>query len=243
VSNGYAAAPSNRKQEVALGARRGTLSFSRFFVQGTPPKGFRNKYVEAARLRAFVPLRPEDEADQASGWCVIEKVFDLELDHEKMYREPYLLLGFRVDRWRVPTSLLNARMAEEEEKLLARTGREKLSRKEKSELKQRLVARLRTKVLPVSKSIDVCWDLEAGVVRFWSHARRVKDDFAALFEKTFRLELVEDSPYAVALRAGLSDAQLEVLGASELTLFSRGSGGEGSGDGIRRLAAGERGGA
>ena len=53
-------------------------------------------------------------------------------------------------------------------------------------------------------------------------------------------------PSFVVTLAGLlgwQGAQLEVLGASELTLFSRGSGGEGSGDGIRRLAAGERGGA
>lgn len=203
-----------------MGARRGTLSFSRFFVQGALPKGFRNKFVEAVRLRAFTPLRPEDEADQASGWCVIEKVFDLELTHDKIYREPYLLLGFRVDRWRVPSALLNARLLEEEEKQLARTGREKLSRKEKAELKQRLVTRLRSKILPVSRAIDVCWDLDAGVVRFWNHSRRIKDDFTALFEKTFRLELIEDSPYAAALRSGLSDAELEALSQSELTLFS-----------------------
>lgn len=205
-----------------MGARRGTLSFCRFFVRGAPPKGFRNKYVEAVQLRAFVPLRPEDEADQASGWCVIEKVFDLDLTHDKLYREPYLLLGFRIDRWRVPAALLNARLAEEEEKLLVRSGRDKLSRKEKSELKQRLVTRLRSKVLPVSKSVDVCWDLDAGVVRFWNHSRRVKDDFAALFEKTFKLELVEDSPYAAAVRAGLSEPLLDALSQSELTLFSRG---------------------
>jgi DNA recombination-dependent growth factor C len=206
-----------------VGARRGTLSFSRFFVQGAPPKGFRNKFVEAIRLRAFTPLQPEDEADHTSGWCVIEKVFDLELTHDKIYREPYLLLGFRTDRWRVPSALLRARMAEEEEKLLARTGREKLSRKEKTELKQRLVTRLRTKVLPVSRAVDVCWDLDNGVVRFWNQARRTKDDFAALFEKTFRLELVEESPYTTAVRAGLSERELEALGSAELTLLSRGA--------------------
>jgi hypothetical protein len=64
--------------------------------------------------------------------------------------------------------------------------------------------RLRKKVIPSSKAIDLCWHLDSGVVLFFGHSKRMLADFAALFEKTFGLALLEDSPYAVATRAGLS---------------------------------------
>jgi hypothetical protein len=187
-----------------LGARSGTLTFTRFFTQGALPKDLRRKFLEAAKLRVFQPLKPEDEALEATGWCVMERPFDLELDSAKMFHDSYVLLGFRVDRYRIPGSLLKSQITDEEQRMLSRTKKTKLSRNEKLEVKERVVMRLRKKVIPTSKAIDLSWHLDSGTVLFFGHSKRMLGDFAALFEKTFGLALVEDSPYAAATRAGLS---------------------------------------
>ena len=186
-----------------MGARGGTLTFTRFFTQGALPKDLRRKFLEAAKLRVFEPLKPEDEALEATGWCVMERPFDLELDSAKLFHDNFVLLGFRVDRYRIPGALLKSQIADEEQRQLARGKKTKLSRNEKLEIKDRVVMRLRKKVIPSSKAIDLCWHLDSGIVLFFGHSKRMILDFAALFEKTFGLALLEDSPHAAARRAEL----------------------------------------
>ena len=205
-----------------MGARGGTLTFTRFFTQGALPKDLRRKFLEAAKLRVFEPLKPEDEALEATGWCVMERPFDLELDSAKMFHDSFVLLGFRVDRYRIPGALLKSQIADEEQRQLARGKKTKLSRNEKLEIKDRVVMRLRKKVIPTSKAIDLCWHLDSGVVLFFGHSKRMILDFMALFEKTFGMQLLEDSPHAAATRAELPRELERALKQIEPLSFSSG---------------------
>ena len=205
-----------------MGARSGSLTFTRFFTQGALPKDLRRRFLEAARLRVFQPLKPDDEALEATGWCAMERPFDLELDSAKIFHDSYVLLGFRVDRYRIPGALLKSQIADEEQRLLARSKKTKLSRNEKIEIKDRVVMRLRKKVLPSSKALDVCWHLDSGTVLFFGHSKRTIGDFCALFEKTFSLPLIEDSPYTATTRAGLNRELERALKDVEPVSFSSG---------------------
>jgi len=205
-----------------LGARSGSLTFTRFFTQGALPKDLRRRFLEAARLRVFQPLKPDDEALEATGWCAMERPFDLELDAAKIFHDSYVLLGFRVDRYRIPGALLKSQITDEEQRLLSRSKKAKLSRNEKLEIKERVVMRLRKKVLPTSKAIDMCWHLDSGTVLFFGHSKRTIADFCALFEKTFSLPLIEDSPYTAATRAGLPRDLERALKEVEPISFSNG---------------------
>ena len=205
-----------------MGARGGSLTFTRFFTQGALPKDLRRKFLEAAKLRVFEALKPEDEALEASGWCVMERPFDLELDSAKMFHDSFVLLGFRVDRYRIPGALLKSQISDEEQRQLARGKKTKLSRNEKLEIKDRVVMRLRKKVIPTSKAIDMSWHLDSGVVLFFGHSKRMILDFMALFEKTFGLALLEDSPHAAATRAQLPRELERALKQIEPLSFSAG---------------------
>jgi hypothetical protein len=146
----------------------------------------------------------------------------LELDSAKLFHDSYVLLGFRVDRYRIPGALLKSQIADEEQRLLVRSKKTKLSRNEKLEIKERVVMRLRKKVLPTSKAFDVAWHLDSGTVLFFGHSKRTLADFCALFEQTFSLPLVEDSPYTAATRAGLSRELERALKDVEPVSFSSG---------------------
>jgi len=186
-----------------VSARRGSLTLTRLFVKGAPPGDLRQRFLKAVRLRAFQPLKPDDEAVEASGWCVLERPFDLEFQTDNIYEDAFLVLGFRIDRYRVPGAMVRAQLADEEQRLLARSGKNRLSRNERLELKEKIVLKLRRKLTPSTKAIDMVWDLDGGTVLFFSHSRRTLADFSALFEKTFALPLVEDSPYIAAERLEL----------------------------------------
>lgn len=172
-------------------------------MQGELPRDVRKTYLAAIRLRAFQPLDPDGEANEASGWCVLDRPFDLELGAENVFNDRFVLLGFRIDRFRVPPAMVRAELAEQEQRLLARSGKSRVSRNERLELRDKIVRRIRRKLAPSTRALDVVWDLDAGVVLFFSHSKRVIGDFTALFELTFKLELTEESPYTAAERAKL----------------------------------------
>jgi recombination associated protein RdgC len=189
-----------------MGVRRGTLSFTRFRVTGLVPKDARRRYLEAVQLRSFAPLDANGEANETSGWCVLERPFDVEFDAGNLFYDRFVLLGFRVDKWRVPGALIKAHVEDEEQRLLGKSGRERLGRAERAELKLKVIMRLRRKILPTAKVFDVVWDLDAETLLFFGHSAKLLLDFSALFETTFGLGLVEDSPYAAAMRANLPAA-------------------------------------
>jgi len=203
-----------------LGVSRGALTFTRLFVRGKPPKDLRKRYLDAVRLRKFTPLAPEDEASEAVGWCVIERPFDLDFQADRIFYDRFVQLGFRVDKWRLPGALVRAQVADEQQRMLSRAGRDKLTRAEKEDIKLRVISRLRKKILPTSRAFDMLWDLDRGTVLLFTHAARTTDEFCALFETTFGLELELDSPYAAAHRAGLSSALLKQLDKVEPISFS-----------------------
>lgn len=206
-----------------MGVTRGALTFTRLFVQGKPPKDLRKRYLDAVRLRKFQPLAAEDEASEAVGWCVIERPFDLDFEADRIFYDRFLQLGFRVDKWKIPGVLLKSQVADEEQRMLSRSGREKkLTRAEKEDIKLRVISRLRKKILPTSRASDVLWDLDAGTVLLFTHSARATEEFCALFQKTFALELQADSPHAAAGRADLPAVLQKALDKVEPLSLSAG---------------------
>jgi recombination associated protein RdgC len=205
-----------------VSARRGSLTLTRLFVKGAPPRDFRQRYLKAIRLRTFVPLKVDDENVESSGWCVMERPFELEFDAGNVYEDQLLVLGLRVDRFRIPAALIRSQLIQDEQRLLAQSGKNRVSRNERLELREKIVLKLRKKFAPSTRVLDMVWDLDAGVVMFFTHSRRTLADFAALFEKTFGLELEEDSPYLAASRGGIPESLVRRLTDVEPVRLAKG---------------------
>lgn len=181
-----------------MGVFSGSISFTRFYVRGAVPKRFQGPFMKAIRLRAFEPLDPDDVEDERWGWCAPDNLLDLELTQQKVIFNQYLALGVRRDKWRIPRALLRAELETASEQQRERTGKEKLSKREKEELVFRVTRRLRKRVLPSMRQFDMCWDIDRAELRLWNRSVRAKEEFALLFERTFSLTLDEASPYVVA---------------------------------------------
>jgi hypothetical protein len=188
-------------------ALRGSLTYARYFVDGEPPDDFRDAFVRALRLRAMKPLEPDDDTPERSGWCVLGEPFEIALDYENVFYNSFLNVGFRTDRWVVPGPMLKAKMREAETAYLAKKGRERMSKRERAELKELVLRKLRKNLVPQMRVVDLSWSLEDGIVRFFSLAARPAAAMSDLFTKTFGLRLVPEAPYTLAARLGLGKAE------------------------------------
>lgn len=187
-------------------ALKGSLTYTRLFVDGELRKDFRDAFMKAIRLRSMKPLDPDEEALERAGWCTMGEPFDVAPAYEDVFYNEYLNLGYRTDKWIIPPTLLRAKLREAETAQLARKSRERLTREEKAELKELVVKRLRKQLAPATRVVDLSWSLDEGVVRFFSQSDRAILAMSDLFHRTFGLKLVAEAPYTLAARLGLSKA-------------------------------------
>jgi recombination associated protein RdgC len=196
-----------------VGLLKGSLSYTKFFVQGEVPDNFRDRFLEAIQLRAFTPLTPEEEAEERVGWCPFDEPYAPEsgFDYNNVFFNQYLNLAFRHDRWRFPGPVFRALFDKMAKAHLEKQGRKKLAKREKEELKVLVGRKLRKQFSPAVQVVELSWDMNTGVCRFGHQSPKVHEHLHELFEKTFGLKILAGSPFADAMNARLPDACLEAL--------------------------------
>lgn len=204
-----------------LGAFRGNLTFSRFYVTGDIPDDIPGTALRRIRANAFQPLSPEEDKSEGFGWANMEDPVDTDLDHEKVFYNEYVCLSFRLDKWAIPTPLLKAHLREAEQALLEKRGLEKLGRQAKADLKTMVVRKLRRQLVPSLKSYDMVWNLNTHIVHFHSQAEKIISLFDDSFKKTFKLDLIPESPGTSADRVGLDARQSAAMAGLEPTTLAR----------------------
>jgi hypothetical protein len=204
-----------------VGLLKGTVSYTKFFVQGDVPDDFRDRFLESIRLRAFTPLTPEEDAEERVGWCPFDAPYAPEegFDYNGVFFNEYLNLAFRADRWRFPGPVFRALFDKMAKVYLEKQGRTRLAKREKEELKVLVGRKLRKQFSPAVQVIELSWNLNAGVCRFGHQSPKVHEHLHELFEKTFGLKLLASGPYADALNAGLPEASLEAVRRVEPASF------------------------
>lgn len=188
---------------------KGSLTYARFFVDtsesGPLDATFVERCLEALAERPFEPLHPDEDVVERVGWCRAGEPFETTFGHGDLVWNEHLVLGFRVDRWSLPSSLVRAKTREAEVSYLERKGRERASKKEKAELKELVVRKLRRQLAPVTRVFDLALSLDDGLVRFFSHSAQRGEAMSELFRSTFDVRLVPESPYTTAARLGLDE--------------------------------------
>lgn len=202
---------------------RGSLTYVRFFVKGDLPDDFREGFMRKIRLRAMKPLAADDEDLERSGWSKAGDPHALDLSYDDVFANEFLNLGFRTDRWVLPGPAVKTRLREAESAYLQKKGRERITRRERAELKELVVRRMRREMSPRVSLVDMSWSIGEGVVRFFAHAPKPGAKMSELFHKTFAgLTLVPEAPYTLAERVGLTKAEGDAWDDLEITLLGEG---------------------
>ena len=171
-----------------MGLMKGTLTFSRYRLQEPLPGNFRDFFHRQIRRFAFRELSPGSE-ETSSGWTSLENILDTQFEYANYAVGDSLAFSFRLDRKKVPPSLMKIKYLEAEKKALAAKTKKFLSKGEKEELKERIHLELLGKTYPVPFIFDVCWSPSGGWLIFGSLSPQAAEEFEKLFKKSFNLTL------------------------------------------------------
>lgn len=124
-------------------------------------------------------------------------------------------MAVRIDSLAVPGKLMKQHARTEERKRCAQLGRDKLSKKERDQLKLEVQKRLRLKVMPRTTHVQIVWD--GDTARIFAGSRSLALTFE-LLEKAFELRLgVVDS--VTLAREFIGDEALAKLEPSRFHLI------------------------
>lgn len=188
-----------------MGVLKGQITYTKFHVRGALPEDVHARFLDRIRARGFKPLTPEDEDEAAVGWVPIERPYDDELSFraEGVFFASYVNLALRIDRWKFPAPLVKAKMAAAERLYRQKTGKERISRAEKAELRDAVEKKLRRDGAPVTVVVDLSWDMTSGELRLFGRSQLAAEHFHELFEKTFQLRLLPAGAYVTGVALDL----------------------------------------
>jgi hypothetical protein len=199
-----------------MGILGGPITIRRYQVMGELPPSFREEFCTILQTAAFAGFEKNSDVEKAMGWVSAQDPMDIDLRDFKVFRNEYLLFALRVDTRRIPASALKMYIRQAEEDHLAKTGRPRLSRNEKKEIKNLVRKKLLQGVLPATKAYDILWNVNAKRLDFWSTSDKLNFEFGEMFEKCFSLRLRPLGPYlnALALYPSWEDRLMGLMPAS-----------------------------
>jgi recombination associated protein RdgC len=178
-----------------MGLLKGPLTFSRFTVAGALPTDFGDMVQRQIRRYAFQDLAAEGQ-EKILGWTGIANVLDTDFQNATYVWGDYLLFSLRIDRRSVPPSLLKIRALEAEQQHLRETGRRKIDKTAREQIRESLRQDLLRRLPPTPSFHEVCWSVSSGRLLFTSLAEKVMQDFQDLFKASFDLVPLPFAPWS-----------------------------------------------
>lgn len=185
--------------------RRGSISCSRFLVEGGIPKDVRKWLTHALKKSAFEPIDPKGDEERAAGFVELEDENATDFASGTVFEGEHALFAWRVDKVRIPGAAVRAQLQEFAQKYEAKNGRPP-SRGQKTEQKELIRRRLRSKTAAVTKVSDVSLDMKSKHVLVWASSVGIVDEVQSALELGLQTRLIPRTPQLM-----LSAAALESL--------------------------------
>jgi recombination associated protein RdgC len=177
-----------------MGLLKGTFTFSRFRVTEDIPEDFASYFNRQIRKFAFQDFSTLSE-ELSMGWTSIGNNLDTRFEYANYALADYMIFSLRIDRKAVPAGLLRIKAAEAQKAFLAERKQERLYKEQRKQIVEAVRLDLLGKALPSPAFHDTCWCPSKKWLIFGSHAEKVNEDFAKLFERTFKLKLHPFTPW------------------------------------------------
>lgn len=177
-----------------MGFERGTVSYRIFEAPRTLPEDALDRVMENS-----APAIDHIVEGKVMGWVTGRHMLDRRIEDETVNFGGYYRLALMQAEKKIPTSLLKAEIQQEELARKSARGAEFLSRKERTEIREEITARLLPQMPPQLKSTPYIHNPES--LRFYCGALNDKacDEFNIYFTHTFGYSAVPISPESAAM--------------------------------------------
>lgn len=190
-----------------MGVISSTHSISRYHIDGNI-EGSIIEDVRNGLIQHSIP-KIESEYDEISaGWTPVESPYNPDFDKFSFQFGTYFLFSLRIDKKSIPAKLIQKYMAIEIEKKKDVSGREFISKNEKSEIKEMVTDILTHKIPSIPNVYDVLWNYEEKNLYLFTTQKAANEFFETIFFKSFKLKPVRIFPYTlVETKSTFSNSQ------------------------------------
>ncbi len=185
-----------------MGVYSGSLSYVRYRAGADAPDTIKEFVLQRLTANAFREIDPGSLNEKSTGWVSCENMASTAFDDLHFAKDPFLVFSLRSDVRKIPALTRKAALLREEIRYREATGKERISKKDRDMLKDEVWQSLMKKALPAPSVNDVCWNLQSGIVLFFSTSGTANDDFTSFFFRSFDIKLTPLLPYELAQELG-----------------------------------------
>jgi recombination associated protein RdgC len=204
-----------------MGAFHGTASYRQYRLSKEIPANYFNHILEGCIKHLAKEIDPNGNDTRLIGWCDAQSPMSNQLTLDQILLNDYLVVAMRIDTLNIGKGLLKLQCDQEEKRILKETKKESLTRYEKAEIKEAVEKKLRQRLFPNIKWVEMVWNTSTGVIRFFSTSKGLNEQFMELFAESFGINLIPDYPYTIAQlpEINLNDQALNQLEVVEPCSF------------------------
>ena len=150
--------------------------------------------------------------NKTAGWTCFDNPYLPDFETSSCIIGSYFVFSLRIDKKNVPSKIIKKYYTLEVAKKLAESGRENLSRNEKTDIKEIVSNALSLRIPATPNIYDIIWNYEESSLWFFSNQKAANEDIETLFSKSFGLTIIRLFPYTMAdFTSGLSDKDRDLL--------------------------------
>lgn len=179
-----------------MGLISSTHSISRYHIDGK----IAGSIVEEVRnglIKHSIPKIESDFDEISAGWTPVESPYNPDFDKFSFSFGTYFLFSLRIDKKSIPAKLIQKYIAIEIEKKKEKSGRDFISKQEKSEIKELVIDILMHKIPAIPNVYDVLWNYEEKNLYLYTTQKAANEFFETIFLKTFNLKPIRLFPYTI----------------------------------------------
>ena len=179
-----------------MGLISSTHAISRYHVDGEL-EGPILEEVRNGLIKNAIPKIDSEYDEISAGWAPVESPYNPDFEKFGFQFGTHFLFSLRIDKKSIPAKLVQKHMAIEIEKKKEQSGRDFISKNEKSEIKELVMDVLMHKIPAVPNIYDVLWDYEEKNLYLFTTQKAANEFFETIFFKSFKLKPVRLFPYTI----------------------------------------------
>jgi recombination associated protein RdgC len=157
-----------------------------------------------------MPAMPDEYSELQIGWVPFETPYVPDFETTDFQFGEYFVFSLRIDQKKIPGKLFKQQVAMKINEKLKETGREFLSRNEKSEIRELIQDDLLKKTPFTPNVYELAWDYNQGILYFFAGQKAAREHLETVFVKSFERKLIPLFPGTIAM-AGLNADEQEKL--------------------------------
>ena len=194
-----------------MGLISSTHSITRYAVDGNI-EGSINEVVREGLIKYSIPKIESEYDEITAGWTPLESPYNPNFEQFSFTFGTYFVFSLRIDKKSIPGKLIQKYMAIEIDKKLKNSGRDFISKNEKSEIKELVTDILMHKIPAIPNLYDVLWDYEQKNIYLYTTQKAANEFFETIFLKSFKLKPIRLFPYTlIETKSFFSNTQKDLV--------------------------------